>query len=377
MRQDKRLILSIALFLVLDFGTLAFSYQISDQVEQDAVAINLAGRQRMLSQRATKAVLVATNENTPAELRAAAAEEADAAYSLLLESLHVFSRGGRALGGDDQPVMLNRVEGKAIEPVETALAIVGRYESLPNDRKALQAFSAFLVDNNQAILDSMNQLTNELEKQSLAVVSKLRLAQSVAFLLALINFGAILATILRQRKIAERSSLTDALTGLLNRKGIYRMLDREIPAAQKKGTPLGVLLLDLNGFKAINDQYGHAMGDKALTDISQKLIEWCPRNWSVGRLGGDEFVVICPGLHPQAIENYAGELTRHLKRVEVTEDAYVSASVGWASSPPETTSDNLLSAADAMMYSEKVEHRKVKRYRESGRSIAIAPASNT
>lgn len=92
--QDKRLLLSIALFVVLDFGTLAFSYQISDQVEQDAVAINLAGRQRMLSQRASKAVLVATNENNPAELRAAAIDEADAAYSLLLETLHAFSRGG-------------------------------------------------------------------------------------------------------------------------------------------------------------------------------------------------------------------------------------------------------------------------------------------
>src|SRR5690606_16205911 len=122
---------------------------------------------------------------------------------------------------------------------------------------------------------------------------------------------------------------------------------------------VGVLLLDLNGFKAINDEYGHAMGDKALTDISQKLVEWCPHNWSVGRLGGDEFVVICPGLHPQAIDNYAGELTCYLKRVEVTEGAYVSASVGWASSPPETTADSLISAADAMMYSEKVEHRKV------------------
>lgn len=374
--QDKRLLLSIALFVVLDFGTLAFSYQISDQVEQDAVAINLAGRQRMLSQRATKAVLVATNENNSAELRAAAIDEADAAYSLLLETLHIFARGGRALGGDEQPVMLNRVEGKAIAPVETALAIVGRYENLPNDRKALQAFSTFLVDNNETILDSMNLLTNELEKQSVAVVSKLRVAQSVAFLLALINFGVILTTILRQRKIAERSSLTDALTGLLNRTGIYRTLDREIPAAQKKGVPLGVLLLDLNGFKAVNDRYGHAMGDKALTDISQKLIEWCPRNWSVGRLGGDEFVVICPGLQPKAIENYAGELTRHLKRVEVTEGACVSASVGWASSPPEATSDDLLSAADAMMYSEKVEHRKVKRYRESSRNVATEPVSN-
>jgi diguanylate cyclase (GGDEF)-like protein len=382
--EDKGLMLAIALFVVLDFGTLAFGYQISKQVEQDAVAINLSGRQRMLSQRATKAVLLAANEELPSEQRTAAIKEANAAYDLFLETLNAFAKGGKARGGAGQPVMLDRVEGKAVAPVEKVLAIVGQYQHLPSDTKSdtksapksLQAFSTFLVANNQTILDSMNQLTNELEKQSVAVVGKLRIAQTFAFLLSLINFGAILMGMQRQRRKAELASITDTLTGLLNRTGIYRKLDKEILAAREKGKPIGVLLLDLNGFKAINDQHGHAMGDKALMDVSQKLIDWCPRTWSPGRLGGDEFVVICPGLHPKVLENYARELTRYLKRVEVTEGGYVSASVGWASSPPETTSDSLMSAADSMMYSEKLEHHKVQRYRESTRSAATESALN-
>ena len=368
--------LAIALFVVLDFGTLAFGYKIATQVEQDAVAINLSGRQRMLSQRATKAVLLAANEKLPSEQRTAAVKEANAAYTLFLETLNAFAKGGKARGGAGQPVMLERVEGKAVAPVEKVLAIVGQYQHLPSDPKSLQAFSTFLVANNQTILDSMNQLTNELEKQSVAVVGKLRIAQTLAFLLSLLNFGAILRSMLSQRKKAELAAITDTLTGLLNRTGIYRKLDKEILAAREKGKPIGVLLLDLNGFKAINDQHGHAMGDKALRDVSQMLIDWCPRNWSPGRLGGDEFVVICPGLHPKVLENYARELTRYLKRVEVTEGGYVSASVGWASSPPETTSDSLMSAADSMMYSEKLEHHKVQRYRESTRSAATEPALN-
>ena len=375
--EDKGLMLAIALFVVLDFGTLAFGYKIATQVEQDAVAINLSGRQRMLSQRATKAVLLAANEKLPSEQRTAAIKEANAAYTLFLETLNAFAKGGKARGGAGQPVTLERVEGKAVAPVEKVLAIVGQYQHLPSDPKSLQAFSTFLVANNQTILDSMNQLTNELEKQSVAVVGKLRIAQTLAFLLSLLNFGAILRSMLSQRKKAELASITDTLTGLLNRTGIYRKLDKEILAAREKGKPIGVLLLDLNGFKAINDQHGHAMGDKALRDVSQKLIDWCPRNWSPGRLGGDEFVVICPGLHPKVLENYARELTRYLKRVEVTESGYVSASVGWASSPPETTSDSLMSAADSMMYSEKLEHHKVQRYRESTRSATIEPALNT
>lgn len=378
--EDKGLMLAIALFVVLDSGTLAFGYKISRQVEQDAIAINLAGRQRMLSQRATKAVLLASNEKLPGEQRTAAIKEANAAYALFLETLNAFAKGGKARGGAGQPVTLDRVEGRAVAPVEKVLALVGQYQHLPSDTKSdpksLQAFSTFLVANNQTILDSMNQLTNELEKQSVAVVGKLRIAQTLAFLLSLINFGAILMSMQRQRKKAERAAITDTLTGLLNRTGIYRKLDKEILAAREKGKPIGVLLLDLNGFKAINDQHGHAMGDKALMDVSQKLIDWCPRNWSPGRLGGDEFVVICPGLHPKVLENYARELTRYLKRVEVTEGAFVSASVGWASSPPETSSDSLMSAADSMMYSEK-EHHKVQRYRESTRSAATEPALNS
>lgn len=371
---DKGLMLAIALFVLLDFGTLAVGYTISRQVEKDAVAINLSGRQRMLSQRATKAVLLASNEKLPSEQRTAALKEANAAYELFLETLNAFAKGGKARGGAGQPVILDQVEGKAVAPLEKVLTLVGQYQHLPNDPKSLQAFSTFLVANNQTILDSMNQLTNELEKQSVAVVGKLRIAQTLAFLLSLINFGAILRSMQQQRKKAERASITDALTGLLNRTGIYRKLDKEILAAREKAKPIGVLLLDLNGFKAINDQYGHAMGDKTLLEVSQKLIDWCPRNWSAGRLGGDEFVVICPGVHAKVLENYARELTRYLKRVEVTEGACVSASVGWASSPPETTSDSLMSAADFMMYSEKVEHHKVQRYRESSRNTSAEPA---
>ncbi len=370
---NKRLMLAIALFVVLDFGTLAFGYKISKQVEKDAVAINLAGRQRMLSQRATKAMLLATNEKNTSAQRAAAVKEANAAYELFLETLRAFAYGGKARGGTGQRVTLDRVRDKAMDPVDKVLALVNRYEHLPNDPKSLQAFSAFLVANNQIILESMNELTNALERQSLDVVSKLRFAQMLAFMLSLINFGVILMGMHRERKIADRSSITDTLTGLLNRTGIYRKLDEEIITAREKQRPIGVLLLDLNGFKIINDKYGHSMGDKALMNVSQKLVDWCPRDWSPGRLGGDEFVVICPNLHPKVLANYARELTRYLQRVEVTSGACVSASVGWAASPPETTPDRLMSAADAMMYSEKQAHHKVQRFRESSRDNATEP----
>lgn len=368
--NDKRLMLAIALFVILDFGTLAFGYSISRQVEQDAVAINLAGRQRMLSQRTTKAVLIATDSKNPDSQREAALKEATSAYALFLDTLHAFADGGKARGGSGQPVVLDKVEGKAREPIEKVLHLLVPHQQVPGEAQALKAFSGFMVANNQTVLDAMNQLTSALERQSIEVVGKLRVAQTLAFALSLLNFFAILMGMHKAHRKADISSITDALTGLLNRTGIYRALESAIIAARKKGMPVGILLLDLNGFKAINDRFGHAMGDKALVEITQRLRDWCPREWSLGRLGGDEFVVICSRQSPKLLENHARKLTRYLQRVEVCEGGVVSASVGWACSSEETTSDSLMSAADAMMYSEKTEHHKAQRYRDSPRDPA-------
>lgn len=369
------MMLAVALFVVLDFGTLAFGYSISKQVEKDAVAINLAGRQRMLSQRATKAVLLAINRKLPEAERHAAVLEAHAAYALFTQTLNTFANGGKAVGGNGKPVWLDPVQGEAQEHVSKVLAQVEHFAEVPDDTAALQRFAAFLVTNNLTFLESMNRFTSALEAQSVEVVGKLRIAQFTAFLLSLLNFVAILVGLQRKRKSAERSSVTDPLTGLLNRTGIYRTLEAAFAQANAKKQHIGVLMVDLNGFKAINDVFGHAMGDKALTDVAQKLRDWCPSDWTPGRLGGDEFVVICRKLHPKVLEKYAHELTRYLQHVEVTEGGTVSASVGWASSPPESHPDRLMTAADAMMFREKAEHHKAHRYRETPRGMNTADHS--
>jgi len=117
--SPRRLLAAVLLFIALDLSILLINLWIAHQVALDAVAINLAGRQRMLSQRITKATLIAAEQpRTP--LGEQAREELDTAYLLFTRTLHAFDRGGETLGGDGQVVTLRPVSApkgrQAIKP---------------------------------------------------------------------------------------------------------------------------------------------------------------------------------------------------------------------------------------------------------------------
>lgn len=351
------LIVAITLFILLDLGTLAVGYQISKQVEKDAVAINLAGRQRMLSQKITKAALIATDAHASSTKKQAAAQEAAEAYTLFLSTLHAFSQGGQAQGGAGERVTLDQAQGQAANLVNHTINTVSRWPKIPSEGAELATFSQFMIDHNTDILNAMNALTTALETQSIEAVSRLRIAQSIAFALSLLNFFGILRQMHYQRHLAEMSAITDPLTHLLNRAGIYRQLDKAILKSKTSETFTGLMLLDLNGFKRINDQFGHAEGDVVLIEVGRRLMQWRQTHWSAGRLGGDEFIVICPEIAPETLQHAAAELTSRLSDVPASTGAVkVSVSVGWAIGNHEKSADTLISEADAMMYVEKAAH---------------------
>jgi len=97
----------------------------------------------------------------------------------------------------------------------------------------------------------------------------------------------------REAELRERS-ITDELTGLLNRRGILEELERERARALRNGTPLSVLAIDVDGFKAINDTYGHAAGDAVLVHVARTVERTVRTTDRVGRMGGDELLVILP-----------------------------------------------------------------------------------
>jgi len=364
------LALAIATFVLLDLGTLAFSYSIARQVEKDAVAINLAGRQRMLSQRITKATLLATNPTRSEAQRMASSTEVGQAYQIFLRTLSAFAEGGETVGGDGRPVQLDAVNGKAALLVGNVRGSLERWPNAPTESRELESFSQFMVEHNGEILDSMNRLTSELENESIATVTRLRIAQTFAFILSLVNFIFILMGMRRAQRRAEAASLTDTLTGLLNRGGFYKQLEAALSRSHTLQEPLAVMLIDMNEFKAVNDNYGHAAGDATLCEVARRLQDLSTHGWICGRLGGDEFAVICPGLEAEKLASVAQYLSGILSGVPGGE-LVISASVGFAAAKPQQTADEVIANADAMMYSIKGNHHVSGSHRDKRRQIDL------
>lgn len=149
----------------------------------------------------------------------------------------------------------------------------------------------------------------------------------------------------------------DVLTGLPNRNLFMNRMEQAIARAQRQGSNFGLLFLDLNGFKQVNDTYGHAAGDYLLKLLAQKLQACIRADDSVARLGGDEFVILLEGISDaEAMEGIALKIRDSLFK-PVTLNGHqvtIGASIGKATFPLHgRTPDELLRFADAEMYAEK------------------------
>ena len=158
---------------------------------------------------------------------------------------------------------------------------------------------------------------------------------------------------------AENSATTDYLTGLPNARSLFLHLDRELARCKRLDTPLMVMVCDLDGFKQINDRFGHLEGNRILRLFAHSLQGSCREYDYVARMGGDEFVIIAPGLSSAAAETRAICLNELLKAAahEVCGEDLLSLSVGCAQYPHDgVDAEKLLAEADTRMYMEKRQH---------------------
>jgi diguanylate cyclase (GGDEF)-like protein len=159
----------------------------------------------------------------------------------------------------------------------------------------------------------------------------------------------------------DRLALVDDLTGLPNRRAFVATLDAALQAGDRRG--IAVLFVDLDGFKAVNDTFGHDVGDLLLAAIGHELSTAMRANDFVGRIGGDEFVVLCPRTNPSTIEHVIERLEASVARAAAALEhpVVVGASVGvaWADQH-QPTSDAVLGAADAEMYAAKQARRRAR-----------------
>jgi diguanylate cyclase (GGDEF)-like protein/putative nucleotidyltransferase with HDIG domain len=155
---------------------------------------------------------------------------------------------------------------------------------------------------------------------------------------------------------AESSATTDYLTGLPNARSLFMQLDRELARCKRDNTSLTVMVSDMDGFKQVNDRFGHLEGNRVLRLFAQALKDSCREYDYVARMGGDEFVVIATGLAHDAAAKKADQM-RTLARqagVEVCGEEILSLSVGRAVFPEDgEDAEHLLAESDRRMYVEK------------------------
>jgi diguanylate cyclase (GGDEF)-like protein len=169
-----------------------------------------------------------------------------------------------------------------------------------------------------------------------------------------------------QERIAylESLSVTDELTGLLNRRGFMWELSRTLATA-KRGGPHGVVLLcDLDGFKGVNDRWGHAAGDEVLRRTGAVLSNKTRRSDIVARIGGDEFSIVLVGAGLVAARRKAQGLAAHIVEAAAAavagESVTIGVSFGFAAFIGEETEEDLLNQADVAMYGAKRRNRAVR-----------------
>jgi diguanylate cyclase (GGDEF)-like protein len=149
----------------------------------------------------------------------------------------------------------------------------------------------------------------------------------------------------------------DALTGLANRALFYDRLRQSLSLARRQSAQLGILNLDMDGLKPINDKYGHRAGDAALCEVGQRISKISRRSDTVARLGGDEFGVIMADIddHNSAVR-HADQLAAEISRPFSFEDnpLALGASIGLATFPTDGIEmDALIERADQAMYEVK------------------------
>jgi diguanylate cyclase (GGDEF)-like protein len=153
----------------------------------------------------------------------------------------------------------------------------------------------------------------------------------------------------------KETSFKDEVTGLYNRRFFSLRLEEEISRFRRFNHPVSVVVLDLDGFKSVNDEFGHAIGDETLRDIAQILMKHSRGINVVSRYGGDEFAVLLVETSKTGARLYADRIRHVVATFPFSHGKNVTASFGVSSLPDDeaTTSEGLFRAADEALYAAK------------------------
>jgi len=216
-------------------------------------------------------------------------------------------------------------------------------------------------DNYKKCLEARKSITYE-EELSLPGGKRIWLTT----LTPIIEGGKVLHIVGSATDITERKKLEielekqanyDKLTGLPNRRLFFERLERYIVESERDNTQFALLFVDLDGFKDINDNYGHEAGDEVLTTVGQRILKCIRKSDTAARMGGDEYSALIRGIEDRKmISNIVQKIHKALQEVMHigNNECYINSSIGIAIYPDNgTDSEILLRNADYSMYEVK------------------------
>ncbi|GAB4496350.1 MAG: histidine kinase N-terminal 7TM domain-containing protein [Anaerolineales bacterium] len=157
-------------------------------------------------------------------------------------------------------------------------------------------------------------------------------------------------------KETQNQAITDTLTGIYNRRGLYQFGELEFQRSRRINRPFSIIMFDIDHFKQINDQYGHAAGDQVLHQLAQRCVKTSRTTDLIGRYGGEEFIILLTETNLEAAKLIGERLRQSIMKTPFITDAgrvTITSSLGIAEAKPTDTLNTLIQRADAALYHAK------------------------
>lgn len=211
----------------------------------------------------------------------------------------------------------------------------------------------FMINVSMANIDKAVLVSNDVNSSIIFIIS-ISLSAYI-FKLSFQNHKYITTIESQNMKLTELT-LVDSMTGIYNHNSIYNFLDKEIEYSKRYGTPLSIIMYDIDFFKNINDTFGHVYGDEILLRISEELKNNSRTTDYIGRYGGEEFLVILPNTTLTDASNKANVFRKIIEESIFKQDIKLTISGGvtqWV----DQTAEQLVEYADQLMYLAKANGR--------------------